>query len=174
MIQNEIKMARQGKPAQIIAKMNSFEDNAISHALYQASQAGVKIVLIVRGFCSLKPRLKGLSDNIQVISVIGRFLEHSRVFYFRAGATKAEAGNFYIGSADWMHRNLHRRVEVVVPITSDKNKKFIYDYLNVFINDKKQAWDMNEKGQYVRRSTKPSKTKGSHQYFMDYYSHQVK
>src|SRR6185295_563619 len=92
------------------------EDYKIIQALYKASQAGVKIDLIVRGFCCIRPGVAGLSENIRVISVIGRFLEHSRVFYFRAGAENPIDGEFYIGSADWMYRNLLHRVEVATPI----------------------------------------------------------
>jgi len=113
LIDREIEHQKAGRPAGIIAKMNSLEDRRIIRRLYAASRAGVKIRLIVRGFCCLHPGLEGVSENIEVLSVIGRFLEHSRVFYFRNGATEPLGGRFLIGSTDWMYRNLNRRVELV-------------------------------------------------------------
>src|SRR5678816_709386 len=106
MIEREVENHRAGRPARIIAKMNALEEKKVCRALYRASQAGIKIDLVVRGFCTLKPGVPGLSENIRVISVIGRFLEHSRIFYFRNGAQDELDGEFYIGSADWMYRNL--------------------------------------------------------------------
>ena len=112
LIQREIEHAKDGKHAQIRAKMNSLVDPRIIKLLYEASNAGVKIELIVRGMCCLYPRRKQISENIRVVSIIGRFLEHSRIFWF-ANNGKPEA---YIGSADWMRRNLDRRVEAMTPI----------------------------------------------------------
>ena len=116
MIQREVEHRQAGRPAHIIAKMNSLEDHKIIRALYAASQAGVPIDLVVRGFCRLRPGVPGMSQNIRVISVVGRFLEHARIFFFRNGASDEVDGEFYIGSADWMYRNLLHRVEAVVPI----------------------------------------------------------
>lgn len=147
----EIKNKAAGKPARIIAKMNSLEDEVITEALYQASQAGVQITLIVRGFCSLKPGVKGLSENIQVISIIGRFLEHSRIFYFANGSATFSEGDFYIGSADWMHRNLHNRVELITPIFDLKLKEKLWEYIDIMLKDNRQAWVLNEDGSYARK-----------------------
>src|SRR5262249_32006779 len=112
LIKRETAQAKAGRPASIIAKINSLTDVAIVRALYQASQAGVKIDLIVRGICALRPGLAGISNNIRVRSVVGRFLEHSRIFYFGNNGKE----EIYIGSADWMYRNLSRRVELITPI----------------------------------------------------------
>lgn len=150
-IQQEIKNKKAGKPARIIAKMNSMEDEVITEALYEASRAGIQITLIVRGFCSLKPGVKGLSENIQVISVIGRFLEHSRVFYFANGSDNPLEGDFFIGSADWMHRNLHNRVELITPIFEPKLKERLWEFLDIILNDNRQAWILNEDGTYTQR-----------------------
>lgn len=150
-IQQEIKNKKAGKPARIIAKMNSMEDEVITEALYEASQIGVEITLVVRGFCCLKPGIKGLSENIQVISIIGRFLEHSRIFYFANGSKNFSEGGFFIGSADWMHRNLHNRVELVTPISDLKLKEKIWDFLQILLNDNRQSWYLNEDGSYTRR-----------------------
>jgi polyphosphate kinase len=166
MIDEEIKFAGAGKPAQIICKFNSLEDVEISRALYRASQAGVKVTLLVRGFCCLRPGVPGMSDNINVISIIGRFLEHSRIFYFRGGDTDPLLGQFFIGSADWMYRNLHARVEVVAPIGEVSAKKRIWELLNVYISDQRQAWDMNSDGTYVQRVPDSLNAQGSHAQLM--------
>lgn len=152
MIDREKIMAAQGKPTQIIVKCNSLEERQLSQALYRASQANVKIDLIVRGFCCLRPQVPGLSENIKVISVIGRFLEHSRIYYFRAGATDPVDGEFYIGSADWMYRNLHARVEAIVPIEDRPLKEKCWEILQVMLNDQRQAWDMKANGDFAQRT----------------------
>lgn len=150
-IQQEIKNKKAGKPARIIAKMNSMEDEVITEALYEASQAGVQVVLIVRGFCCLRPGMKNLSDNIQVISIIGRFLEHSRIFHFANGLENPIEGEFYIGSADWMHRNLHNRVELITPIHDQKLKEKLWEFTEVMLKDNRQAWVLNEDGTYTQK-----------------------
>jgi polyphosphate kinase len=152
MIEREIEHQRAGKPAQIIAKMNNMEENDISISLYGASGLGVKINMIVRGFCCLRPQVKGLSENIFVQSTIGRFLEHSRVFYFRNGAENPVDGEFYIGSADWMYRNLHARVECIVPILNRDLRTKIWDILQLYLTDQKQNWDMSSDGTYKKRT----------------------
>jgi polyphosphate kinase len=152
MIDREIENQGKGKPAHIIAKMNSLEERKVVRALYKASQAGIRIDLIVRGFCTLKPGVPGLSENIRVVSVIGRFLEHSRVFYFRNGADDPVDGEFYIGSADWMYRNLLARVEAVVPIEGRALRERLWEVLQVMLNDPRQAWDMQPDGSYVQRT----------------------
>ena len=152
LIQREIKNKKAGKPARIIAKMNSMEDEVITEALYEASQAGVEVTLIVRGFCCLKPGMKGISENIQVISIIGRFLEHSRIFYFANGSTNPTDGDFYIGSADWMHRNLHNRVELITPIFDMKLKDKLWEFMDIMLKDNRQAWMLNEDGSYTQKT----------------------
>jgi polyphosphate kinase len=151
-IQQEIKNKKAGKPARIIAKMNSMEDEVITEALYEASRVGVEIVLIVRGFCCLKAGIPGLSENIKVISIIGRFLEHSRIFHFANGSNNPVQGDYFIGSADWMHRNLHNRVELIAPIFDPKLKEKLWDFLDVILKDNRQAWILNEDGSYSQRS----------------------
>lgn len=152
MIERETEFAKQGKPAQIIAKMNNMEENDISLLLYRASQAGVEIDLLVRGFCCLRPQVKGMSERIRVISTIGRFLEHSRVFYFRNGAADPIDGEFFIGSADWMYRNLHARVECIAPILDRALREKIWEILQLYIKDQRQTWDMSSDGNYKQRS----------------------
>lgn len=164
LIYKQIKKAKQGEKVRIVAKMNSMEDGVISEALYEASQAGVEIILIVRGFCCLKPGVKGLSENIKVISIIGRFLEHSRVFFF-SDAGKEWEGEYYIGSADWMHRNMHARVEVITPIYFDEIKEQLAEFFQVLLKDKRSAWDLKSDGSYVQR--KGDENTGSHNQLMD-------
>lgn len=144
MIELETKEAKKGNPARIIAKMNSMEDPLIIQKLYEASQAGVQIDLIVRGVCRLIPGKKNLSENIRVHSVIGRFLEHSRVYYFN----HRDEHKYFIGSADWMHRNLDARVEALTPIEAPKLKKYLQFIINVYLRDNMQRWTLNENGTY--------------------------
>ncbi|HMC13558.1 MAG TPA: polyphosphate kinase 1 [Gallionellaceae bacterium] len=144
-ILNETKIAQAGKPAHIIAKMNALLEPEIIMALYEASQAGVKVDLIVRGVCALRPGVAGLSENIRVRSVIGRFLEHTRIFYFRNDL----AHNVYLSSADWMDRNFFRRIEVCFPVLDKKLKRRVLEEgLKVYMHDNCQAWDMNADGHY--------------------------
>ncbi len=152
LIEREIANQKAGKPSGIIAKMNSLEDDKIIKALYKASEAGVDIKLIVRGFCCLKPKVPKLSSNISVVSIVGRFLEHSRIFYFRNGAEKLIDGELFIGSADWMYRNLLARVEVVAPIEQKTLKQRCLEILDVMLRDTRQAWEMQSDGSYIRRS----------------------
>lgn len=150
LIEKEITFASKGEPAHIMAKMNSLEDQEICEALYKASQAGVKVDLLVRGFCSLKPGLPVVSENIRVHSVIGRFLEHSRIFYFQSGAKTSEEGKFFIGSADWMYRNLNNRVELVVPISRASHRKELWRILQLGMNDRVRGWRLEPSGDYTR------------------------
>ena len=146
-IRNETRLAQEGKRAQIIAKMNSLLEPEIITALYEASQAGVKIDLIVRGVCALRPGVKGLSENISVRSIIGRFLEHTRIFYFRNDT----AHNLYLASADWMDRNFFRRIEVCFPLLDEKLKKRVLDEgLKSYLKDNVQAWEMDCNGFWHR------------------------
>ena len=156
LIQRETENARSGKPARITAKMNALTDPAMIKKLYEASQAGVEIDLIVRGMCCLRPGLKGISETIRVISIVGRYLEHSRIFYFHNHDGKEAV---YIGSADWMPRNLDRRVEAVTPIEDPKLKDELKDILDILLSDNLQAWDLHSDGEYIQRS--PAKGKAA-------------
>jgi polyphosphate kinase len=145
MIQAEAKNAKSGKPARIIAKINSLVDRNIIQELYRASQAGVKIDLIVRGVCRLRPGLAGLSDNISVRSIVGRFLEHSRVYYFHNNNDP----KVFCSSADWMERNMFRRVEACFPILDDNLKKqVVNDGLLAYLSDNTNSWALQSDGSY--------------------------
>jgi polyphosphate kinase len=166
MIAREADHARAGRPAAIVAKMNQLEDRAICEALVEASRAGVLIDLIVRGFCLLAPGVEGVTDHVRVISVIGRFLEHSRIYHFRNGSDDPLGGEFFIGSADWMSRNLSDRVEVVTPIEAPAHRARLWEILQVMLNDRRQAWDMRPDGSYVQRrpeSDAGARAAGTHQ-----------
>ncbi|MBD2091878.1 polyphosphate kinase 1 [Microcoleus sp. FACHB-1515] len=147
LIQREADHSRLGQPSRIVAKMNALVDPQIIRALYEASRAGVEIDLIVRGICCLRPGVEDVSDNIRVISIVGRFLEHSRIFYFQNGG----AEEVYIGSADWMTRNLDRRVEAVVPIEDEAIAKDLQELLGIMLADNRQAWDLQPDGRYIQR-----------------------
>jgi polyphosphate kinase len=147
MIDAEARSARAGRPARIIAKMNALSEPKMIQALYQASQAGVQIDLIVRGLCCLRPGVPGVSDNIRVRSIVGRFLEHSRIFYFHAEGR----GLCWCASADWMQRNFFRRVETCFPITEKRLvSRLIADGLEVYLEDNVQAWILSQDGKYKR------------------------
>jgi polyphosphate kinase len=166
MIAREADHARAGRPAAIIAKMNQLEDRPICEAIVEASRAGVPVELIVRGFCVLAPGVPGATDNVRIISVIGRFLEHSRIYYFRNGSEDPIGGEFFIGSADWMARNLSERVEVVTPIEAPAHRARLWEILQVMLHDRRQAWDMQADGRYVQRqpdSDAGPHTAGTHQ-----------
>ncbi len=167
-IAREAEHARAGRPARIIAKCNSLEDSTVGRALYDASRAGVRIELIVRGFCSLRPKVSGMSENIRVISVIGRFLEHSRLFYFQNGEADPLDGEFFLGSADWMYRNLLARVETVVPIEERKLRERIWEIFELMLNDRRHAWEMQSDGMYVQyKPTQPIEDVGSQKRLME-------
>ncbi len=171
MIAREANNAEEDRPARIVAKMNQLEDRQIIRALYKASQSGVRIDLLVRGFCCLRPGVPGLSDNIRVVSIIGRFLEHSRIFHFAAGETDPLQGEFYIGSADWMYRNLESRVELVTPVEANTAKQRIWELLSILLEDREQAWLMESDGRSrklrLRKGSKGPKGHGSHGRLMD-------
>lgn len=147
LIRREAEHARAGEPARIVAKMNALVDADIIAELYAASRAGVEIDLIVRGICCLRPGVPGVSERIRVISIVGRFLEHSRLFYFANGGK----GEYYIGSADWMPRNLDRRVEAVVPVEDAAQHERLRTLLEVYLTDNRQAWDLDAEGHYKQR-----------------------
>ena len=148
MIDAESQAALAGKPARIIAKMNALTDPEVIKELYRASAAGVRVDLVVRGVCCLKPGLAGVSENIRVTSVIGRFLEHSRVYYFENNPTQV-----YCASADWMERNLSNRIEVCFPILKKKLANRIIEELNLYLSDKGQTWEMQPDGNYLELAT---------------------
>jgi polyphosphate kinase len=147
-IENEARIARSGKPARIIAKMNALLEPQVIEALYAASQAGVKVDLVVRGVCALRPGVPKVSDNIRVISVIGRFLEHPRIFYFRNGGEE----RVWLSSADWMDRNFFRRIELCFPVNEAKlRRRVVAEGLRAYLDDNTQAWEMQPDGAYLRR-----------------------
>ncbi|MDR2210246.1 MAG: polyphosphate kinase 1 [Spirochaetaceae bacterium] len=148
LIDREAKRASQGSPGRIIAKMNALVDDDVAAALYRASQAGVKINLNIRGICTLVPGAPGLSENIRVISIVDRFLEHSRIFYFNNGG----AEEFYISSADWMPRNLERRVELLIPMLDGGVQEELRRILDAYFTDNTQAWVLKEDGGWNRRN----------------------
>jgi polyphosphate kinase len=147
LIDRESEHARAGRRGRIVGKMNSLVDPDVIDALYRASQAGVEIDLVVRGMCCLRPGLAGVSDRIRVISIIGRFLEHSRVWQFH----NAGADELYIGSADWMPRNFHRRVEAVVPVEAPALQARLRRLLETCLEDNRQAWELHDDGEWVQR-----------------------
>ena len=156
MIRFEASEAKGGRPARMIIKVNSLSEPNIIKELYRASQAGVQIELIVRGICCLRPGLKGLSENIRVRSIIGRFLEHSRLFYFHAAGSE----KLFCSSADWMSRNLYRRVEIAFPIDDPEQKQRLFrETMQIPLQDNVDAWNLNSDGTYerIQKTTEPSK-----------------
>ncbi len=164
MIHREMEQAQNGKKGRIVVKINSLVDKQIIATLYEASNAGVEIDLIVRGICCLRPGVKGISENIRVISVIGRFLEHSRVFYFYNGGEE----EVYIGSADWMTRNLSRRVEAITPVEEPSLAADLHEILGIMLADNRQAWELQADGNYLqRRPSKDSQAQSTHNILMN-------
>jgi len=147
LIDRESQHARAGRRARIVAKMNALVDPDVIDALYRASQAGVEIDLIVRGICCLRPALPGVSERIRVMSIIGRFLEHSRIWHFLNGGQD----ELYIGSADWMPRNFMRRVEAVVPVETPALQERLRSLLAACLEDNRQAWDLGADGRWIQR-----------------------
>lgn len=148
-IQREIKHHKNKSQGLIRFKANALEDKQICMELYKASQAGVKIELIIRDTCRVRPGIKGLSENISVISIVGRFLEHSRIFYFRNGGEE----EFYLGSADLMTRNLEHRVEVLTPIENEIHRQECRTIFNTYLNDSCSAWELQQDGCYIQRKS---------------------
>jgi polyphosphate kinase 1 len=147
-IEREIDFARQHKPARIIAKMNSLSHPELIAAIYKASQAGVRIDLNVRGICMLIPGQRGISDNIRVVSIIDRYLEHSRIFYFENGGNP----EWYLSSADWMPRNLERRVELLFPVLDKQNKELLEYFFSMYFADNVKAFEMQPDGSWHRKT----------------------
>jgi polyphosphate kinase len=150
LIAREIEHRKDGRPARIVCKMNQLEDKEICLLLAHASQAGVPVDLIVRGLCSLAPGVVGLTENIRIRSIVGRFLEHSRIFHFAAGSDDPLEGEFLIGSADWMYRNLSERVEAAVPIVERRLRARLWEILEVCLADRRNAWQMQPDGSYLQ------------------------
>jgi len=145
-IEREISKHTAKSPGLIQFKMNALEDIDITAALYRAAQSGVRIDLIIRDTCRLRPGIAGLSDNVRVISIVGRFLEHSRIFYFQNGGEE----EYFIGSADCMKRNLESRVEVVTPVQKPELQAVLRQILNVQLTNQRSVWEMQSDGQYVQ------------------------
>ena len=148
LIDREAQVAAAGGKGRIIAKMNQLEDRGVMDAIYRASEAGVQVDLVVRGFCCLRPSMPGLSANIRIRSIVGRYLEHSRIFWFGAGKEDPLDGEFFIGSADWMYRNLQTRVEAATPILRRELRSHLWDILNICLEDRRSAWQMQPDGTY--------------------------
>ncbi len=155
LIERERDNALAGKPARIMAKMNQLEDREVTAKLYEASQAGVSIDLIVRGFCCLKPGVPGLSENIRVLSTIGRFLEHSRIMHFADGHEDPLEGDWYIASSDWMYRNLSNRVEAACPIKDRAARARLLRLVEVHLHDVHETWKLQSDGHYTRVTDAP-------------------
>lgn len=148
LIDRECEHARSGRPARIIAKMNSLEDGPMIECLEAASRAGVEVILIVRGFCCLRPGVPGVSEKITVLSIVGRFLEHSRIFHFANGEEDPVEGLWYIGSADWMSRNLNDRVEVVTPVLDREARAQLHHIIGINLRDRRRSWKLGSDGRY--------------------------
>jgi polyphosphate kinase len=156
LIRREVEHHKAGRPARIVAKMNQLEDEQIAAELVAASREGLPIDLVIRGFCCLRPEVPGRTETIKVRSIIGRFLEHSRIFYFANGESEPKNGDFYIGSADWMERNLSHRVEVVTPVSAPALRQRLWEVLDTNLSDHRQAWIMKPSGEYERLYPEPA------------------
>jgi polyphosphate kinase len=171
LIEREISLHTEENPGEIVAKLNALVDEKIIRTLYRASQKGVVVKLIVRGMCGLRPGVPGVSDNIEVRSIVGRFLEHSRIVYFRNGGDE----EIYLSSADWMPRNMYRRVEIMFPVPEISAKTQIKHFLNVYWSDTAKARVLQTDGSYKRlheiepnnQNGYPTKQFSSQQHFLN-------
>ncbi|MEQ9737786.1 MAG: hypothetical protein RLN67_11220, partial [Algiphilus sp.] len=159
----EAENHRAGRPARIRAKMNALVDAQMIQALYRASCAGVPIELVVRGMCCLRPGIPGVSENIRVISVVGRFLEHTRVFCFENGGEP----EVWLSSADWMERNLYKRVETAFPVLDARLRTRVINELQSYIDDRARAWQLNADGSYTRIGYPDEANPGAQQMLLD-------
>ena len=167
LIQREIEHQKAGRPARIVAKMNQLEDPDVIATLSEASCAGVPIDLIVRGLCCLRPGVPGRTERVRIRSILGRFLEHSRIFHFANGHDLPVAGEFFIGSADWMHRNLSERVEAVTPILERRLRARLWEILETCLQDQRSAWELRSDGTYERVVAEgPDEPIGTHEALM--------
>jgi polyphosphate kinase len=157
--------AKKGKEGHIIAKMNALVDADIIEALYKASIAGAKVELIVRGICCLRPGVEGVSENISVISIVGKYLEHARIFYFKHADPK-----IYISSADWMPRNLERRIELMTPIDNPEIADRLYEILSLQLKDNIKARELLPSGEYKKRRPEPGKPAINSQILLEEYT----
>ncbi len=162
LIERETEHAADGRGGRIIAKMNALVDPECIEALYRASSAGVEIDLVVRGICCLLPGVPGVSERIRVVSIIGRFLEHSRLQYFANGGRP----EYYFGSADWMPRNLDRRVEAMIPVEDVQLHKRLQSLLETCLSDNRQAWELGADGSYARRFPGKATERATQEVFM--------
>jgi polyphosphate kinase len=152
LIRDETRFQKAGVRGHIIAKMNALVDPVLIEALYEASRAGVKVDLLVRGICCLRPGIAGMSENIRVVSVVDRFLEHSRIYYFRAGGAR----KLYLSSADWMPRNFYSRYEIAFPVKDPHLKRYVHDtILGKGLADNQKAWALKPDGSYARVTPGP-------------------
>ncbi|HET9275753.1 MAG TPA: polyphosphate kinase 1 [Gemmatimonadales bacterium] len=165
LIRREIAHAEAGREARILAKMNALVDPAIIAQLYEASRAGVRIDLLVRGICCLRPGIPGVSEHIRVLSIVGRFLEHSRAWYFRNGGSE----EVYIGSADWMERNLDRRIEAAAPLGDPAHRAAVRDLLELMWRDNRQAWELAADGTWTQRAPGEEPEVATHRAMIDRY-----
>ena len=161
LIEREIRSSTPDKPGLIMVKINSLEDKKIAQALYKASQAGVKVMLNIRGICCLRPGIKGVSENIEVVSIVDRYLEHARIFYFSNGGHQ----EIYLSSADWMGRNLDRRLETFFPIKSSKHEKRLKNILGTYFVDNRNAFTMNSDGTYDRKKEGKKKIRSQEKFY---------
>lgn len=152
LIEREMHHAAAGRPARVVAKMNQLEDRGIIEHLIRASRAGVDVTVINRGFCCVRPGVPGLSENIRVISVVGRFLEHARIYHFANGSADPIEGDWYFGSADWMSRNLSDRVEAITPVTDAEARLRLWEILDAGMRDRRHAWLLGPDGVYRPRT----------------------
>ncbi len=160
LLEAEIANHEAGLPARIVCKMNQLEDPEMCALLSRASGAGVPVDLIVRGLCCLAPGVPGLTENVRIRSIIGRFLEHSRIFHFASGSEDPLEGTFLIGSADWMTRNLSERVEAAVPITKPRLRARLWEILEICLADRRNAWELQSDGSYIQLQPDPYESAG--------------
>ena len=163
LIEREIQASTPDRPGLIMAKTNSLEDPEICRALYRASQAGVKVMLNVRGICCLRPGVAGVSENIEVRSIVDRFLEHARIFYFRNGGHE----EVYLSSADWMRRNLSKRLELLFPVTDPGHRRRLIDALRTYFADNVKAWRLLSDGTYERVARKGPRVRAQQKFYRE-------